>query len=215
MSPSTTSKVTIDHAEIRRWAEARGAKPAAVARTENAADPGIIRLEFSGAPDGRDTAREEIGWDEWFEKFDEYKLALLHQEQTAGGERSNFNRIISRDTAEEVSSAVGGKGRSASHKHAGTSTEISTGAGMSGSGRRSSRSEGRQATKKRVTLARGHGATSERTSTRRRYGQKRATSADRGGATRGSAARSSRTTSRAQGRHRSAGKSSPSQSTSR
>ena len=42
---------------------------------------------------------QEITWDEWFEKFDERKLALLHQETTASGEKSNFNKIISRENA--------------------------------------------------------------------------------------------------------------------
>ena len=39
---------------------------------------------------------EEISWDDWFEKFEEKKLAFLHQDQTAGGKKSNFNNLISR-----------------------------------------------------------------------------------------------------------------------
>lgn len=87
-------KVTTDHNEIRRWAEERGAKPSAVIRTEHDHDPGIIRLDFpdySGAG-----SLEEISWDDWFEKFEEKKLALLHQDETAGGQKSNFNKLISR-----------------------------------------------------------------------------------------------------------------------
>jgi hypothetical protein len=110
MLPSTTSKVTIDHDEIRRWAEVRGAKPAAVA-AESGDDPGILRLDFPGDSDG--DSREAIGWDEWFRKFDRNNLALLYQEQVAGGERSNFNKLVRREVADEVASAVGGRGRSA------------------------------------------------------------------------------------------------------
>jgi hypothetical protein len=43
---------------------------------------------------------EPIEWDEWFQKFDESGLALLVQETTARGERSNFNKLVKRETAE-------------------------------------------------------------------------------------------------------------------
>jgi len=102
MSPSTLSRVTTDHDQIRQWAEERGAKPSAVIRTEHGDDPGIIRLDFPGY--SGEGSLEEISWDEWFRKFDERNLALLYQEQTAGGAKSNFNKIISRETAEEVES---------------------------------------------------------------------------------------------------------------
>jgi hypothetical protein len=106
MPPSTTSKITTNHDEIRRWAEERGARPVAGNRT--------ILLAFSG--DDGDESLIEIPWDRWFEKFERRKLALLYQEQTAGGERSNFNETVSRETAKQVEEAVGGKGRCAVHK---------------------------------------------------------------------------------------------------
>ena len=96
MSPSTASKLTTNHDEIRRWAEERGAKPAAVRRTERKSDAGILGLDFPGY--GGEGSLSEISWDDWFRKFDEQSLALLYQEQTANGERSNFNKIISRET---------------------------------------------------------------------------------------------------------------------
>ncbi|HKS87982.1 MAG TPA: hypothetical protein VJR70_00950, partial [Stellaceae bacterium] len=61
---------------------------------------GIIRLEFPGAPGADDEALEAIGWDEFFERFDESKLALLCQDETAGGQKSNFNKLIGRETAD-------------------------------------------------------------------------------------------------------------------
>jgi hypothetical protein len=95
------AKVTTDHDEIRRWAEARGGRPAAVRSMHRGKDdPGIIRIEFPGAPNAKDDNLEEISWDEFFEKFDEAGLTLLYQEETASGERSNFNKLVSRDTAE-------------------------------------------------------------------------------------------------------------------
>jgi hypothetical protein len=93
------AKWTTDHELIRQWAESRGAKPTAVKGTGDEEDPGIIRLDFPGfSGEGK---LEPIAWDEWFEKFDAAQLALLFQEETADGQRSNFNKLVKRDTVEE------------------------------------------------------------------------------------------------------------------
>lgn len=98
------AKATTDHDEIRKWAEERGGRPAAVRSTQGKGhrkdDIGIIRLEFPKAPNAKDDNLEEISWEEWFEKFDEEGLALLHQDKTAKGELSNFNKLVKRETAE-------------------------------------------------------------------------------------------------------------------
>jgi hypothetical protein len=94
------AKVTTDHDEIRAWAEARGGRPAVVRSTHGKGGTGIIRLEFPGAPNAKDQNLEEISWEEFFDKFDEAKLALLYEEERPGGERSNFNKLIGRETAE-------------------------------------------------------------------------------------------------------------------
>jgi hypothetical protein len=92
---------TTNHDFIQRWAEERGAKPAAVTGTGDEEDPGIIRLDFPGySGEGK---LEPISWDEWFAKFDENGLALLYQEETAEGEQSNFNKLVKRETAAEHS----------------------------------------------------------------------------------------------------------------
>ncbi|MGN6110994.1 MAG: hypothetical protein ACTHU0_38205, partial [Kofleriaceae bacterium] len=41
-----------------------------------------------------------IDWDSWFAKFDHENLALIYQERTAGGARSNFNKLVSRANLE-------------------------------------------------------------------------------------------------------------------
>jgi hypothetical protein len=91
------SKVLTDHDEIRRWAEERRAAPACVRGTGGSNDIGMLRLDFPGFS-GADSL-EHITWDEWFRKFDERSLALLVQDQTARGEKSNFNKLIGRETA--------------------------------------------------------------------------------------------------------------------
>jgi hypothetical protein len=67
----------------------------------------MIRLDFPGYSGAQ--SLEQIEWDEWFQKFDESGLALLVQETTARGQKSNFNKLVSRETAS-------GGGRSSSRK---------------------------------------------------------------------------------------------------
>jgi ferritin-like metal-binding protein YciE len=88
-----------DHEEIRRWAEERGATPTCVRGTGGKGDVGMIRLDFPGfSGEGK---LEPISWDDWFRSFDENSLALLVQERTAGGQQSNFNKLVSRESAEQ------------------------------------------------------------------------------------------------------------------
>lgn len=94
-----TSQATTDHDTIREWAEARGGKPAQVKRTEGRrGETGIIRIDFPGYSGG--DSLEEISWDNFFEKFDENNLALVYQDHTAAGQKSNFNKLVSRDSVE-------------------------------------------------------------------------------------------------------------------
>lgn len=94
-----TSHQTTNHDEIRKWVESRNGKPACVKGTGGGGDEGVLRLMFPDAPQSQDDNLHEIGWDEFFEKFEESNLALVYQEETAGGQKSNFNKLVSRDTA--------------------------------------------------------------------------------------------------------------------
>ncbi len=95
---SNLSKTTTNHDEIRKWAEQRGGKPAHVKGTGGKNDPGILRIDFPGySGEGK---LQTISWEEFFKKFDEQKLAFVYQEKTADGEKSNFNKLVSRETVE-------------------------------------------------------------------------------------------------------------------
>lgn len=95
--------MTTDHDSIREWVESRGGRPATVSSTKGDDDPGLIRIDFPGYSGG--DSLEEISWDDWFRKFDESNLVLLHQDTLADGGKSNFNKLISRDTADQNDSA--------------------------------------------------------------------------------------------------------------
>jgi len=86
------ANATIDHDEIRKWAESKGGKPAAVDRTHKGGDVGIVRIMFPDNPQSEHGSLVEISWEEFFEQFEEAKLALLYEEE------SLFSKIVGRDT---------------------------------------------------------------------------------------------------------------------
>jgi hypothetical protein len=76
-------KYTTNHDVIRRWVEARGGWPAK-----------FRRIYFS-----RYVTRgvlPRVRWEEFFQTFEEQRLAFLYQEHTATGRLSHFFRIVSR-----------------------------------------------------------------------------------------------------------------------
>jgi len=149
---SKSSKTLTDHDKIQRWAEARDATPACVRGTGGAGDPGMIRLDFPGYS-GSDKL-QEISWDDWFEAFDDNDLALVVQEKTAGGRRSNFNKLVARETApargRKDRSSAGSRGkkrpsgtaRSRSRSTSGSGRSTRRGSGTTGSRRSSPRGRG-------------------------------------------------------------------------
>ena len=133
MATRAGSRVLTDHDEIRQWAEERKARPSAVKRTAKGDDPGILRLDFPGY--SGENSLEEIAWDEFFEKFDENNLALLVQDRTAKGQRSNFNKIISRETAQQ-SRSNRSRSSSSSRRTAASGSRSRTSARSTGSSSR-------------------------------------------------------------------------------
>lgn len=87
---------TIDHEEIRRWAEERDAVPTVVRSTHDEEGSGILRFDMTGYDPGDDL--EEISWDEFFDIFDDNKLALVYQDEASSGEKSNFSKFVSRES---------------------------------------------------------------------------------------------------------------------
>ena len=85
----SSSDTTTDHTEIRAWAEARDGHPAKV---DTGGKGGILRIDFGKPEDNL----EEISWDEFFQIFDENKLAFLYQDKTADGGQSRFNKFVNR-----------------------------------------------------------------------------------------------------------------------
>lgn len=93
------AKSTTDHQIIRKWAEDRDGKPAAVKGTGKGDDPGILRIDFPGYT-GEETL-EEITWEQFFAKFENERLAFLYQEETAESDTSRFSKMINRKNPDE------------------------------------------------------------------------------------------------------------------
>jgi len=91
------SKRTTDHNEIRHWVEARGGKPATIAGTEKGnEEAGLLRIDMPGG--SSNPPLQPISWNDFFEKFDQEKLAMVYQEEKVNGEPSYFSKFVSRDS---------------------------------------------------------------------------------------------------------------------
>ena len=111
----------VDHDEILRWAEERGAVPVHVRGTGDSEDVGILRLHFPEYS-GDEESLEPISWDDWFRELDQRNLALIVEDTTADGKRSNFNKLVSRETAEQVMKRASRSERGSSRRGQGRRT---------------------------------------------------------------------------------------------
>jgi hypothetical protein len=182
------SNTTTDHETIRQWTEERGGSPAAVEGTSRGeGDPGMIRIDFPGYS-GEGKLRP-ISWDEWFGKFDASGLALVYEDTTARGQRSNFNKLVARETA--LARAAGRRTSRRPERARGTARKASarkTSARSRGRAQaRGTRAGGRRAAAKRG----GRRAASTRGAGRRRAGRAEAarTTSRRGTSRRGATSR--------------------------
>jgi hypothetical protein len=89
------SLVTSEKEVIRRWAEARDAKPATIDGTEREGRPGVLTFDFPGWRSGG--RLKQITWEEWFKTFDLRRLNFIYQEQKTNQVQSNFFRLESPD----------------------------------------------------------------------------------------------------------------------
>jgi hypothetical protein len=87
--PMSEPLKTTNHEVIRAWIEARQGRPA-VART--AAKGAMLRVDFGDQEDDL----EPIEWEEFFTILDDNELAFVHQDITAEGVPSRFNKFVER-----------------------------------------------------------------------------------------------------------------------
>ena len=143
----SASSKTVDHDEIRKWAEARGGRPSIV-RTGGGKGKkksgGVLRIDFGP----KEENFEEISWDEFFEVFDQSHVSFLHQDQTKDGKESRFNKFIERSPEEDKAAGKKSGGKSASSKKAVSSKADKSEKQPASSGRKAASSETKGAGKK-------------------------------------------------------------------
>lgn len=93
------AKVTTDHEVIKKWAEDRGGKPAAVKGTGKGDDPGVLRIDFPGYTG--EESLQQITWEQFFDKFEKEHIAFLYQEETEDKSTSRFSKLINRNKPDE------------------------------------------------------------------------------------------------------------------
>jgi hypothetical protein len=209
---SASSRELTDHDEIQQWAEERGGKPACVRGTGGKNDVGMIRLDFPGYSGG--DSLEEIPWDEWFEKFDESNLALLVQDETARGQRSNFNKLVSRSNARQRSRRGGSRKQATRQEGRAAARRGTSARGRTAKTTRKSSSTRSAGTRNKAAKGRGQGSRtassgrSSRSSSTRTRGTSSRTSATTGNSRSSQGRRSSSRRQSSTGKVRSIGRAS-------
>jgi hypothetical protein len=69
------ANITTDHLKIKRWVEQRGGHPARVEGTAVRGSSGVLVLDYG---DPTSLELEPITWDDFFEGFEENRLAFLY-----------------------------------------------------------------------------------------------------------------------------------------
>ncbi|WP_425353491.1 hypothetical protein [Rhizobium wuzhouense] len=85
----SSARQTTDHQEIRRWIEEREGTPS---RVKDSPEGGLLRVDFGE----QEERLERMDWEEFFSVFEKSDLAFLHQDRTADGKISRFNKFVSR-----------------------------------------------------------------------------------------------------------------------
>jgi hypothetical protein len=168
-----SARAMTDHDEIRQWAEERGAQPSCVKGTggrRGKGDVGMIRLDLPGF--SGEGSLQKVSWNEWFRQFDDNNLALMVQDKTARGQSSNFNKLVSRDSAQSRSTGRGGRTRragSAKRTSGGTgrqrATETRSSRGTASTRTRTRSASTRAASRKQTARTRTAGAARGRKTT--------------------------------------------------
>ena len=97
------ASLTSNRNTITRWVEARGGKPAHVARTADPGKVGLLRIDLMQS----NRELEHISWDQWFEKLDEKGLSVALRDDNVDGSMSTYCRVISEDRYRDACEANG------------------------------------------------------------------------------------------------------------
>jgi hypothetical protein len=90
-------QVTVDHDEIRSWAEQNGGRPQLLDDPSAGSDRPGIRIDFPGPNDEAFLAAashaRDISWDEFFDLFERLQLLFVYQKEINDQDRSSSYRF--------------------------------------------------------------------------------------------------------------------------
>jgi hypothetical protein len=93
-----TWRKTTDHNEILGWVSNHGGQPSAIRTRDGTL--GIVRLQFQHpeqmAPSTNAPPLEPISWDEFFEQFEQRKLALVYENELDDAAAEASAKLVSR-----------------------------------------------------------------------------------------------------------------------
>ncbi len=98
------AKTTTDHEQIKQWVEERGGRPTRVKGTAEKGSSGVLVIDYPGYS-GTQTL-QTIGWDEFFQGFEENQLAFLYQDEIKAGDEGRFSKLVNRESGEEKTRAA-------------------------------------------------------------------------------------------------------------
>jgi hypothetical protein len=93
------SRLSVDHDEIKQWAEKHQARPVLIDDPKAGSDEPMIRLDFPGLFDNQDiapTKTKEIDWSEFFDLFEKLDLAFVFTDQTNPEDLSESFKFVKR-----------------------------------------------------------------------------------------------------------------------
>lgn len=97
MAPQAQGKRTIEHDEIRAWAQERGGRPAVLADSR-ADGSGILRIDFGE----KEELLEPVSWEEFFRMFEENDFAFIGEISTPEGEHAYGYKFVARGPEDEM-----------------------------------------------------------------------------------------------------------------
>lgn len=86
---------TINHDEIKQWAEDRGGRPSVATSPRSA---GFLAIDFGEGG----AVLEQVSWDEFFRMFEENDFAFVYEAESGDGETTYFYQFVARGPEDEM-----------------------------------------------------------------------------------------------------------------
>ena len=98
---NATPRETIDHLEIREWAERQGGKPQVFDNPAAGSDPVGLRIDFAEGQDDRFVPEgnppRDVSWEEFFDLFEQLSLVFVYEDGREVADKSMLYQFARRE----------------------------------------------------------------------------------------------------------------------